>query len=405
MNWYSNKWKKRKEIVVSNNTASAIYNRVFSFTFDHASLVSAGASSDGADLIITADDGETEMPMWIAGGLNSASCTIYTRFNYVPASSSVSLYIYYEGDRDSVSNPYLTFDFFEDFMGSQINYPNYYWQDWNLTGNYNISNSIFQFENTSERLLSQNSYSDGVTQEVRFKVNTMPTNGFMVGGFYSFSSDCFGILAHPTTTFYVRNDGSWVNLGSGLVAIGVWMRLIIEVRSSTQVYVEIIREDTGAVVYSGTHTNTISFQSIALGTRYDDNASYNNQAGDLEVDWIMIRPYNNPSDLSVSLSSEEVYDEDSEQYYGLAISRTGYDVGDADEKNLIYSSKYESPQPIMNLFVPAHSKKAHDLGYIPAFYGDAMRGTLVSVMADETFVYNNSSHDLYITIFLIRLDD
>lgn len=77
----------------------------------------------------------------------------------------------------------------------------------------------------------------------------------MVAGFFTSSSNGFGILEHPGGDYY-RNDGGWSGIGDVVPEGNTYFKITIRALPSNQVYYRIERPDQ--ITREETISNSIS---------------------------------------------------------------------------------------------------------------------------------------------------
>jgi len=93
--WYSNDWRFRKSIDVSNSSGSVLTNEDVLVTIDTASLVTASKLQvDCEDLRFVDGDDNTVLSYWIEGGCNTASTKVWVRISSLPIAGK-TIYVYY----------------------------------------------------------------------------------------------------------------------------------------------------------------------------------------------------------------------------------------------------------------------------------------------------------------------
>jgi len=91
-----------RAITVTNNRADTLTDYPVSFTFDHASLVSAGKiRADLEDLFIYDPETGSFLPWWVERGVMTSSCKIWFKVPSLPGRGSKTYYMFY-------GNPYTS---------------------------------------------------------------------------------------------------------------------------------------------------------------------------------------------------------------------------------------------------------------------------------------------------------
>ena len=119
--WWNNSWQYRKPITI-NNTANS--NNLTDYQVlvrvDTAILISEGKMrSDCGDIRFVDSDDNTELSYWIESGCNTTNTTIWVKVPFIPANSSVDIFMYYGSQTvESASDAYeASAGFGSDFKG------------------------------------------------------------------------------------------------------------------------------------------------------------------------------------------------------------------------------------------------------------------------------------------------
>jgi len=217
---------------------------------------------------------------------------IWIKVPNIPANSTKKIYLKINKDRtEDLSNPKAVFDFWDDFEGDSIDTNK--WNVIDATG-FSVSNSLLKGTNTTGVIHSIQAFTPetyGYTLEILLKPVKNATNGFTAGGFYKSTTDGLTYLKHPNND-HIRNDDTWINLGSEKMALNVFNKLIVTAKPDGTVDVKVIRTDTEETTYQATHTNTVSDEVIRLGRRADND--YTGQSYEAYWDWVRVRKYTDP---------------------------------------------------------------------------------------------------------------
>ncbi|MBI4424357.1 MAG: DUF2341 domain-containing protein, partial [Elusimicrobia bacterium] len=113
--WYDAAWQYRRTLTINSSNASALTDYQVLLTLDTASLVAAGRlKADLSDVRFTGDDGVTPRSYWI-----ESATKVWVKVPSIPASGSVTLYLYYGNSAAaSASSVTDTFVFGDDFTGA-----------------------------------------------------------------------------------------------------------------------------------------------------------------------------------------------------------------------------------------------------------------------------------------------
>ncbi|MEM5810122.1 MAG: DUF2341 domain-containing protein [Candidatus Aenigmatarchaeota archaeon] len=140
--WWNSNWEMRRNITINNtqnpNTLTD-YQVFINLTYD------SDMQSDFSDIRFTwynsTSQTETEIPYWIKNKVNSQYADIWVKVKEIKAFSYTTIYVYYKNSTvvSSTSNPHNTFDFYDDFSGTNLNM-----SKWNsvkcVSGVINITN-------------------------------------------------------------------------------------------------------------------------------------------------------------------------------------------------------------------------------------------------------------------------
>jgi hypothetical protein len=113
-------WNYYRPITITNSLSQTLTDYQISFTLDTANLIAQGKMrSDCGDLRITLSDGQTLLPYWIepwaTTACNTNNTKIWTKVPSIPASSSVTIHVWYGNpSATSQSNGSAVFVFFDD---------------------------------------------------------------------------------------------------------------------------------------------------------------------------------------------------------------------------------------------------------------------------------------------------
>jgi hypothetical protein len=96
--WWNTQWDRRRCDTVDNTAGPALSEFVVEVTLDTASEIAAGSmDANGNSLRAIAADGETELPLWLKGPLNSPSTQIWIQVDAVAAGGTTSYCLYWTG--------------------------------------------------------------------------------------------------------------------------------------------------------------------------------------------------------------------------------------------------------------------------------------------------------------------
>ena len=292
--WWNINWGYRKSITVTNNTTTALTN----FQVQIPVTYNANMKTDFSDIRFT-NASQTPLNYWIETYATSSSATAWVQVDAVPGSASSTIYMYY-GNAGATSSSSIgsTFVFGDDFNGTTT-IDTGKWAITNSTG-WSVANGELKGTDTTGRLTSVPTFSSPNILEVKYRYITNPSNGFMAGGFFLSTSNCFGFLNSPGPDFY-RNDGGWTGLNN-VDPASTNLLLQISVKNSSAVNVSLTNYNTLASYQSVANvSNTVLNEPIALGERYDNAVT--GQAYEAYWDWVRVRKYAS-ADPSVSTGAE-----------------------------------------------------------------------------------------------------
>ncbi|MEM3407886.1 MAG: DUF2341 domain-containing protein, partial [Nitrososphaerota archaeon] len=98
--------------------------------FDSSELISKSKMKpDCSDIRFYDSDGSTELSFWLEDGCNTNETKVWVRVPEIYPHSTKIIYLKYDNTSESASNPYTTFDFFDDFDGNMLNSSKWYSQN------------------------------------------------------------------------------------------------------------------------------------------------------------------------------------------------------------------------------------------------------------------------------------
>jgi len=265
----------------------------------------AHARSAGEDIRFCYYPEENMIPHWIEKyDPDAEEAIIWVKVPEIPANSEVEIYMYYGNPEvASASDGEATFEFFDDFIGTEIDT-----SKWNIVDSTGVSvaDSKLKITNNNGKIHSIPTFTPSTfsyVSEVLFKRVTVGDGGITENSFYKSTTDslCYHGGADGYTD-YIRNDDSWINLGEMYVTADEWFYIILTANPDGTVDVSVIKQATGETVFQDSYTNTVSDEFIRLGRRADDDAW--NAACEVYWDWVRVRKYVSP-EPSVSVGAEE----------------------------------------------------------------------------------------------------
>jgi len=272
-NWYNDSWAKRKLIAIVNNTASTLtnYQVQISITYD------SDMQDDFEDLRFTSSNGTTLIDHWIETYTASTSAVVWIEVPSISASDTGYVFMYYgNGGASTASNGDNTFTFFDEFSGVAIDSGK--WTETDSTG-WSVTGGELKGTNTTGRLTSVSTFSDGVVLQSKGRVVTHASNGYTDSGFFLSTTDAFGYLNINGNDFY-RNNGTFTGISSGPPTSTNYLTRI-STKSTTEVNLSVTNYSDGTSYQNINVANTVSSEPIVIGRRYDNG----NQGQTYEAYW------------------------------------------------------------------------------------------------------------------------
>ncbi|MFH1586876.1 MAG: DUF2341 domain-containing protein [Candidatus Diapherotrites archaeon] len=288
-------YEYKRTITLSPTTPSANYQVKVQLTtgnFDYSNVLSGGD-----DLRFT-DTGNNLLDYWIETWNASGTSTLWVE---VPTSGTSTINLHYGNSEASAdTNGANTFVFFDDFPDSSVNTSN--WTITNATG-WSVTGGELKGTNTTGRLTSITTFSNGVILESKSRYITIGANGHQVLGTWLSTSNGLGFLNHPVNDYY-RSNGGWVAMAAtSPAATNLYTK--ISIKSSTQADISVTNYNTDASYQNVSNiSNTISSEPIVIGQRYDN--LYTGQSYETYWDWIRVRKYA-ATEPTASIGSEDTH--------------------------------------------------------------------------------------------------
>ncbi len=173
--WYDTSWIKRRPITIDNTLNP---NNLVDYQVRVDVSYYSGMKNDFSDLRFTDSDGLTLIPHWAESYTASVSAAVWVRVPNIPASSTTTIYMYYENSSASdASDGTATFEFFDDFSGSILNSSK--WTE-DAVGNITQTvSSYFRFED-AEKSTDHYWIQDGTDTGSQHQANWTPLSQFIV---------------------------------------------------------------------------------------------------------------------------------------------------------------------------------------------------------------------------------
>jgi len=119
MTWWNGDWKYRQEVKIINNAGKYLYGHQVLVTLTNSNFDFFHANTHGKDFRAVSSDGSTSYPYYIEKWDWGQEAKIWVRIPTVPPGES-TFYIYYGNPNADSESSGITFDFFDDFEGSDL---------------------------------------------------------------------------------------------------------------------------------------------------------------------------------------------------------------------------------------------------------------------------------------------
>jgi hypothetical protein len=285
--WAYPEWYYRTDVTFANANPEIADYQVY-FELNTETLINNLKLSAGCEDIRLSDELGNPLPYWIETGEYSCDTTntrIWTKHTFPNGDTQIDVYYgnptaVAEDDGDSI------FEFFDDFEDDVID--SVKWEQGTIgatTGtNFSEANGFLNGGNSNRYLQSIQSFTGDYVAETRIYEDVSAGNGFSSVGFWSSTSNSFGILVHSGTT-YIRNNSSWISIGS--FGLDKWSRDMVRVIGTSAYGERRAENDSQLNTYTNTNSSGISSEKLRLSSRYD-SGTYN-QNYDNDWDWIFVR--------------------------------------------------------------------------------------------------------------------
>ncbi|MBK8046687.1 MAG: DUF2341 domain-containing protein [Anaerolineales bacterium] len=139
--WFDSRWTHRIAITVTN-PSGALVNQQVRIPLD-STFPFVDAADDGADLRVTASDGQTLLPFWIERWQRPTAATLWAQLPLIAAGETQTIYLYYGNPgASSLSNASTVFEFYNGFDSIQIDTPLANGSTWQQTPTYDGSGQV-----------------------------------------------------------------------------------------------------------------------------------------------------------------------------------------------------------------------------------------------------------------------
>jgi len=127
--WWNVDWKYRMPIKMEEKSGDTLTDYQVSVNVDTALLIATGKmQTNSADIRFT-DFAGNEIPYWIESGINTENTTIWVKVPQIPALGTETIYMYYGNPTASnAANASAVFDFFDDFVGTELDVAKWTWR-------------------------------------------------------------------------------------------------------------------------------------------------------------------------------------------------------------------------------------------------------------------------------------
>jgi hypothetical protein len=280
--WFDNDWDKRKVLEVVNTTDTELTNHPLEILVRYETDM----KSDFTDLRFV-DKNNTPLNYWIEKYTNGIEATVWVKFPNLASKKPTQVYMYYGNlSATDESNGTDVFTFFDDFSGSSVDTTK--WTITNATG-WSVSGGELRGSSTTGRLTSIPTFSNGTILEIKYRTVSRPSNGYMVGGFWTATNNAFGYLTYSgATSDHYRRDGSWIAIGTPPpFNTDLYARMTVSSPTATELYVRPYYDKS--VMYHAYEniSKSVTGHPILLGQRYDNNNT--GQAYEGYWDWVRVR--------------------------------------------------------------------------------------------------------------------
>ncbi|MBU0757475.1 MAG: DUF2341 domain-containing protein, partial [Nanoarchaeota archaeon] len=300
--YWNSDWGYRKAFNITETSGSSLTDFQVNLSINTTGLIAEGKMNSDCSDIRFADTSKIKLDYYIESDCNTSATVVWVKTD-LTASSTRKIYMYYNNpSASSESSGDNVFEFFDDFLGSAINTTKWNVVDgsgWTV-GSGNLSGTI-----TTGRLQSATQYSAPIVLETETIAVTRAANGEQTAGFWTSTSDGFGILEHAggtPTRYWYSDDGGWTG-AYDFDTLANWHYIKISAGSSSNVNL-IVRDLTDGSTNTHSDTNTISNERITLGRRYDNGNS--GQAYQQYWDYMRVRKYASADPIMEAAGPEEI---------------------------------------------------------------------------------------------------
>lgn len=292
----SGSWLYSREIDLTPATPVSDYQ--VKLEFNPENIDYQNIQSDGDDLRFF-DSNNNELAYWIENWNTSGKSIVWVK---VPsAGTSIITMKYGNSSVYGTSDGNAVFELFDDFNDGIIST-----SKWSGTTGFTESNGYLNGGNTTNRILSVNSFTGNFATKTRHLTTTEATNGHMALGFWASTTNAYGIQYQPTNNWYRYNDTAFVGPET-TPYINEWVKPEVIVNGTTaSSWWNRESDDVNTTRYNDTNSG-LSTEKIALGEKY--NNTNTGQTYTAKWDWIFVRKYSSSEPIAkiggLKLTSEQ----------------------------------------------------------------------------------------------------
>ena len=307
----------RKQITLNGSTAGAQTNYQLKLTvYKGTGTDSAGVvylnnhcQDDFDDIRFTKSDGSTELDHWRESYVSATSAIFWIEFDSIPISpNTANFYIYYNKvDATSASNGEITFEFFDNFPGTDLNL-----NKWNGETQYaSVSGGIMTYNSAQDAWEWMHSAEGGVDKRFLKPHAIRSRAKFLVGTSTTAAEFGFGYTMDDSPTTSKRDDVGLYDGGGYYRRIrtakeNVWTNIDDQpqfVRGEFALWDILWITDNARFICNGSEcqnspiTTTVPIASIPIRVMSKNL--------DIFIDWILARNYCSPEPTWGAWGSEE----------------------------------------------------------------------------------------------------
>jgi hypothetical protein len=312
VNWFNPNWQYRKQIPVSNTTTTLTNYQVQIIVASSSDVTGnydvhceGNCQDDFDDVRFTTADGANLIDHWRETYITSATSTFWVEIPTLPANATTTIYMYYgnsgASSHSNGENTFLLFDHFDDGSVDTAK--------WDATGSPNETGTTVSLTGGApEYLDSDTTYNTGVALRTRAKLDdNTSTNGQVNVGFGADvradpggDSDVVEVYSYqqvPTPSAlsgYTKEGGATAGVAMDETEDGTVFYLVDVMWHSTDL--ARFRVDGGAIKEITTNVPAVAIP-VTLYSR--------KSADILEVDWILVRKYEDTEPSLGTAGSQE----------------------------------------------------------------------------------------------------